>query len=198
MTHRAECTHAMDCVPAQEMKKGFRFRKPFSFCIGGAAGRIRTHDPLVRSQVLYPTELQPHARQRLYRTLVLCKPLREKLSGCVRQNAAMRLPAIARADRASGIVPRLDLEPQLHAGCGVPVRADIEREEPAQQVRIDLGAVDVDGLLAAVLPPVRFDERIDTGEAGCCALYRRTPKPVALESPSMSGACVPVAALPGW
>ena len=25
----------------------------------GAAGRIRTHDPLVRSQVLYPTELQP-------------------------------------------------------------------------------------------------------------------------------------------
>ncbi len=26
----------------------------------GAAGRIRTHDPLVRSQVLYPTELQPH------------------------------------------------------------------------------------------------------------------------------------------
>ena len=24
----------------------------------GAAGRIRTHDPLVRSQVLYPTELR--------------------------------------------------------------------------------------------------------------------------------------------
>ncbi|CAN0619029.1 conserved protein of unknown function [Burkholderia multivorans] len=30
---------------------------------GGAAGRIRTHDPLVRSQVLYPTELQPHAKR---------------------------------------------------------------------------------------------------------------------------------------
>ena len=29
----------------------------------GAAGRIRTHDPLVRSQVLYPTELQPHWAQ---------------------------------------------------------------------------------------------------------------------------------------
>jgi hypothetical protein len=28
-------------------------------CTSGAAGRIRTHDPLVRSQVLYPTELQP-------------------------------------------------------------------------------------------------------------------------------------------
>ena len=28
----------------------------------GAAGRIRTHDPLVRSQILYPTELQPLAR----------------------------------------------------------------------------------------------------------------------------------------
>ena len=26
----------------------------------GAAGRNRTHDPLVRSQVLYPAELQPH------------------------------------------------------------------------------------------------------------------------------------------
>ena len=29
----------------------------------GAAGRIRTHDPLVRSQVLYPTELQPPKKQ---------------------------------------------------------------------------------------------------------------------------------------
>ncbi|SOT40663.1 hypothetical protein F01_310165 [Burkholderia cenocepacia] len=32
----------------------------------GAAGRIRTHDPLVRSQVLYPTELQPHATTNFY------------------------------------------------------------------------------------------------------------------------------------
>ncbi len=30
-----------------------------SLLVVGAAGRIRTHDPLVRSQVLYPTELQP-------------------------------------------------------------------------------------------------------------------------------------------
>ena len=28
--------------------------------VSGAAGRNRTHDPLVRSQVLYPAELQPH------------------------------------------------------------------------------------------------------------------------------------------
>src|SRR6478609_8255187 len=34
-------------------------------CSSGAAGRIRTHDPLVRSQVLYPTELQPR-RARNY------------------------------------------------------------------------------------------------------------------------------------
>ncbi len=27
----------------------------------GAAGRNRTHDPLVRSQVLYPAELQPRS-----------------------------------------------------------------------------------------------------------------------------------------
>ena len=29
----------------------------------GAAGRNRTHDPLVRSQVLYPAELQPRRRE---------------------------------------------------------------------------------------------------------------------------------------
>ena len=30
------------------------------FFLSGAPGRIRTHDPLVRSQVLYPTELLAH------------------------------------------------------------------------------------------------------------------------------------------
>jgi hypothetical protein len=39
-------------------------KKPTTFVVGflvfGAAGRNRTHDPLVRSQVLYPAELQPH------------------------------------------------------------------------------------------------------------------------------------------
>jgi hypothetical protein len=30
----------------------------------GAAGRNRTHDPLVRSQVLYPAELQPLSHQQ--------------------------------------------------------------------------------------------------------------------------------------
>ena len=30
-----------------------------AFVKTGAAGRNRTHDPLVRSQVLYPAELQP-------------------------------------------------------------------------------------------------------------------------------------------
>ncbi len=38
-------------------------KKPATMTVAGffigAAGRIRTHDPLVRSQVLYPTELQP-------------------------------------------------------------------------------------------------------------------------------------------
>ena len=29
----------------------------------GAPGRIRTHDPLVRSQVLYPTELRARGRE---------------------------------------------------------------------------------------------------------------------------------------
>ncbi len=33
--------------------------------MNGAAGRIRTHDPLVRSQVLYPTELQPRESESI-------------------------------------------------------------------------------------------------------------------------------------
>ena len=32
--------------------------------MGGAVGRIRTHDPLVRSQILYPTELLPRQKCR--------------------------------------------------------------------------------------------------------------------------------------
>ena len=35
----------------------------------GAPGRIRTHDPLVRSQVLYPTELRAHRKQRRLYTI---------------------------------------------------------------------------------------------------------------------------------
>ena len=41
-----------------EKTKGLPIGRPLK---SGAAGRIRTHDPLVRSQVLYPTELQPHS-----------------------------------------------------------------------------------------------------------------------------------------
>src|SRR5512138_652860 len=36
-------------------EKGLRSSQALKF---GAPGRIRTHDPLVRSQVLYPTELR--------------------------------------------------------------------------------------------------------------------------------------------
>ena len=46
--------------PERIKKKGFHFSwKPFRNR-GGAPGRIRTRDPLVRSQVLYPTELLAH------------------------------------------------------------------------------------------------------------------------------------------
>lgn len=46
--------------PAEHEKtKGLARLHVLTLVIGGAAGRIRTHDPLVRSQVLYPTELQP-------------------------------------------------------------------------------------------------------------------------------------------
>ena len=47
--------------PERIKKKGFHFSwKPFRNR-GGAPGRIRTRDPLVRSQVLYPTELLAHS-----------------------------------------------------------------------------------------------------------------------------------------
>ena len=35
----------------------------------GALGEIRTPDPLVRSQVLYPTELQARTLQIIYRSV---------------------------------------------------------------------------------------------------------------------------------
>ena len=40
--------------------------------MGGAPGRIRTHDPLVRSQVLYPTELR--ARRGTHNTMSRGRP----------------------------------------------------------------------------------------------------------------------------
>jgi hypothetical protein len=52
-------------LPASEKREGIAEKKngPESllshFIKVGAAGRNRTHDPLVRSQVLYPAELQP-------------------------------------------------------------------------------------------------------------------------------------------
>ena len=38
----------------------------------GAPGRIRTHDPLVRSQVLYPTELRAQGRGVYHRLRITC------------------------------------------------------------------------------------------------------------------------------
>ena len=44
-------------------KKGNKKRNPKVPCRKlGAPGRIRTRDPLVRSQVLYPTELPAHLK----------------------------------------------------------------------------------------------------------------------------------------
>ena len=40
-------------------------------CRFGAAGRNRTHDPLVRSQVLYPAELQPPEEKIITQKLYL-------------------------------------------------------------------------------------------------------------------------------
>lgn len=37
----------------------------------GAPGEIRTPDPLVRSQVLYPTELRVHVLSRLFAVVLM-------------------------------------------------------------------------------------------------------------------------------
>ncbi len=42
-----------------QKRRGLCFHRPL-LSVSGAPGRIRTHDPLVRSQVLYPTELRAH------------------------------------------------------------------------------------------------------------------------------------------
>ena len=41
----------------------------------GAPGRIRTHDPLVRSQVLYPTELRALETIYCYQTVVTSREI---------------------------------------------------------------------------------------------------------------------------
>jgi|EBPBiocorrection_1091918.scaffolds.fasta_scaffold11822_4 hypothetical protein len=46
---------------ARQIKKDLRLSAQVLFLFDGAAGRNRTHDPLVRSQVLYPAELQPRS-----------------------------------------------------------------------------------------------------------------------------------------
>ena len=64
--------HSDECGPAgkvdvqsgskaDQMKRGQSLDWPLRAT--GAPGRIRTHDPLVRSQVLYPTELRARSRQ---------------------------------------------------------------------------------------------------------------------------------------
>jgi hypothetical protein len=51
------CVELLSGAIVRPMNKGLQkfICKPLIF---GAPGRIRTHDPLVRSQVLYPTELR--------------------------------------------------------------------------------------------------------------------------------------------
>ena len=70
------------------------------------------------------------------------------------------LPAIARAQRAARVASGLELDPQFDAAVRAAVRADVDRQQPAQHVGVDACAVDVDGLLV-VLPEIGLDERVD-------------------------------------
>src|SRR6185312_9781527 len=60
----------------------------------GAAGRNRTHDPLVRSQVLYPAELQPPETSIIAALSGLAK------SGRAHSGSAIRIPKWKRPDLA--------------------------------------------------------------------------------------------------
>lgn len=73
-------TERIEQAMNQETKKGLPFLE--ALFIGGAAGRIRTHDPLVRSQVLYPTELQPHSRSKIIADFFLLGSPPRKNSSC--------------------------------------------------------------------------------------------------------------------
>src|SRR5512138_2029875 len=53
-------------------EKGLRSSQALKF---GAPGRIRTHDPLVRSQVLYPTELRAREALQYIKALRAVHPL---------------------------------------------------------------------------------------------------------------------------
>jgi hypothetical protein len=55
--HPTPYENTMDGKMKAQKKKALIFRSRLHLI--GAAGRNRTHDPLVRSQVLYPAELQP-------------------------------------------------------------------------------------------------------------------------------------------
>src|SRR5688572_10840820 len=59
----------------------------------GAAGRIRTHDPLVRSQVLYPTELQPREPRSI--AAFAGRPGSEQGGGLEARGSARRVALLA-------------------------------------------------------------------------------------------------------
>ena len=43
---------------------------PETLGVSGAPGEIRTPDPLIRSQILYPAELQAHKQPRVYTRVI--------------------------------------------------------------------------------------------------------------------------------
>lgn len=55
---RPHCESAATPNPRVCKQQKHKSHLAVAFVSFGALGRIRTHDPLVRSQVLYPTELR--------------------------------------------------------------------------------------------------------------------------------------------
>jgi hypothetical protein len=76
----------------------------------GAAGRIRTHDPLVRSQVLYPTELQPQPKGAIIH--VICG-----VSSGESRIATRVMPCRGEIYRSSSLIPLFWSPPRACGAC---------------------------------------------------------------------------------
>ena len=135
----------------------------------GAAGRIRTHDPLVRSQVLYPTELQPREPRSIAATCALSRGGRRPRSSAPR--GPRRPPASASSASASQALRRaapasvgvggglLEQAPRLAPQLALGERgADRERDAPSRGNAC--AAASSRGSQSAPMPGTRAGQRL--------------------------------------
>src|SRR6476469_8418710 len=94
---RIEAHTKAGCNAYKNEKRGQTFRS--DPLLIGAAGRNRTHDPLVRSQVLYPAELQPLGNAPLLIRLVRN---RQRAAQMTVSNVSNKLLVVRSRDSTTG------------------------------------------------------------------------------------------------